>query len=264
MFQSRFLSGKMRKYHGIALTLSVMVIHGIGMQQWAGAQMVGPQPPAEKPQAAPGGFSEKISGSLKKLFNPEAAEQEEETVEQTAEKSPPRPEYKRPPLISKPPEPVAKIEPPTVDPENPPLKARVTVDDPANPLGLMDALNKLKYVDTLVKENRMVEARSTLIPLRQWLIDATEAHINLYQALSKLPSAKAQAELEKQLALEFALLRDRSMLELGKVYIAEKEHKKAVKELVEVIKSQPSSQMGVASYQLLQQIGFTEKLQLAQ
>ncbi|HEY9745451.1 MAG TPA: hypothetical protein V6C99_04470, partial [Oculatellaceae cyanobacterium] len=82
--------------------------------------------------------------------------------------------------------------------------------------------------------------------------------------LNQLPSARAQAELEKTLALEFAQLRDRAMVELAKVYIAEKEYSKAVKELTEVVKSQPRSKVGLRSYEMLQEIGFTEKLQLAQ
>ena len=54
------------------------------------------------------------------------------------------------------------------------------------------------------------------------------------------------------------------MMETAKVYISEKEYTKAVKELADVVKSQPRSKLGLRSYEILQEIGFTEKLQLTQ
>jgi hypothetical protein len=265
----------------VVLAASVYVTSGV-----CALAQVGPVPP--QPKQTPASES-KIKESLTKFFGKTKTEKEDKDNTPTPEavksgkpdltpvepdkaemmgggpaavqeEGPPR----RPPMLTQPPLTNAKIEAPEVDPENPPVVDHPKLDDPKNPLGLSDAANRLKNVITLIDANRASEAKASLVPLRQWLVDSTEAHINLYKTLNTVPSARAQAELEKQLALEFAKLRDRSLLELGKVYIAEKDYLKAVKELTEVVKSQPRSQLGIRSYELLQEIGFTEKLQLTQ
>lgn len=169
----------------------------------------------------------------------------------------------RPPLLTQPPLDNVKVEVPVVSPENPPVKL-VTLDNPANPFGFTDAESKLNQVGLLIDNKEMGQAKGLLTPLRQSLVDLTEAHIGLYKALSNIPSARAQAELEKQLALQFALLRDKAMYQMGTINIVEKNYKNAIKELTEVIKSQPRSDLGLKSYRMLQEIGFTEKLQLAE
>lgn len=171
---------------------------------------------------------------------------------------------KHPPLLVQPPLNNAKIDSTVMDSENPPVMGHPKLDDPTNPLGFADAEIKLKRFSQMVDQKRYTEAKPGLIQLRQYLVDLTEAHISLYKTLNQLPSARGQAELEKELALEFAQLRDRAMLESAKIYISEREYSKAVKELADVVKSQPRSKLGLRSYEMLQEIGFTEKLQLTQ
>jgi hypothetical protein len=168
------------------------------------------------------------------------------------------------PLLNQPPLTNARIEPPQIDDQNPPVLGHPKLDDPNNPLGFADAENKLKHYSTLIDAKRYNEAKPGLLQLRQWLVDLTEAHIGLFKTLNQIPSANGQAELEKELALQFAQLRDQAMLQTAKVYISERDYPKAVKELTEVVKSQPRSRIGLRSYEMLQEIGFTEKLQLAQ
>lgn len=277
------------------LAFSIALVSGAVLVSVA---QVGPMPPPEKPHVEPA--TTKIKDSFGKFFGKKEGEEESGEATQgnfdkpkansapvSFKADPRRPETwgddpkkpdhvskpagpsqqpakeepLHPPLLSQPPLNNAKIEDPQIDPNRPP-KTTLRLDNPANPLGYADAVNQIKKVDDLIKDKRLTEARAVLIPLRQWLVDCTEAHINLYNTLNKLPSARSQAELEKQLALEFAMLRDRAMFELGLLYVEEKEHKKAVKELVEVIKSQPRSKVGILAYELLQEIGFTEKIQL--
>lgn len=185
---------------------------------------------------------------------------EPEEAEQPVKRTP----VARPPMLNQPELTDAKIEPPQVDEANPPVIDHPKLDDPSNPLGLTDAANRLQKLIALVDQKRYAEAKPGLAQLRQWLVDLTEAHIGLYKVLNQLPSARGQAELEKELALQFAQLRDRTMMEMARVYISEREFPKAVKELTEVVKSQPRSKVGLRSYELLQEIGFTEKLQLTQ
>jgi hypothetical protein len=170
----------------------------------------------------------------------------------------------RPPLLTQPPLTNANVDTPQIDTANPPILTHPKLDDPRNPLGFRDSENKLKRYIDLVSAHRYAEARSGVMALKQFLIDLTEAHIGLYKTLSQIPSARGQAELEKELALQFAQLRDRAIVEAARIHIADKDYFHAVKELTEVVKSQPRTRLGVHSYELLQEMGFTEKLQLTQ
>lgn len=264
------------RFSQTALSFTVAALAGTVLLSSAALAQVGPPPPQPKPMKETG-----VTKVLTKLLHPEkkgdAEDGEEAQGPQPAQAKPTQPGGMPPnlqlppslqgghePLLTQPPLTNAKIEAPQVDEENPPVLSHPKLDDPANPLGFTSAGTKLKRAIELNDANRFQEAKSGLSQLRQSLIDLTEAHIGLYKALNQIPSARGQAELEKELALQFAQLRDRAMMEMARVYIAEKDYGKAVKELAEVIKSQPKSRVGLRSYEMLQEIGFTEKLQLAQ
>jgi len=170
----------------------------------------------------------------------------------------------RPPLITPPPFGEAHIETPKIDTKNPPNLSHPRLDDPHNPLGFRDSELKLKHYIDLISAHRYAEARPGIMSLKQFLTDLTEAHIGLYKTLNQVASARAQAELEKELALQFAQLRDRAVVEAARVHIAEKDYDHAIKELADVVKSQPRTRLGLHAYELLQEIGFTEKLQIRQ
>jgi hypothetical protein len=155
-----------------------------------------------------------------------------------------------------------KVEDPIESPVLPPDKSFVAVDDPKNPLGITTSAQKLNDCAQMIAQKKYREASTVLSPLKDWLIDATEAHINLHKTLKAIPSAQVQAELEKQLALQFALLRDKAFFQLGMLAIGEDDYSGAVKNLSRVIQSQPRSPMGAQAYEVLQKIGFTEKIQL--
>lgn len=270
----------------LGLVLATSIILASALQLHAQAQ-IGPQPPEQKPP-----MENSVGKALKKMLqNKKATEPAEEAAPpkinrnitpddnlimggqpQVTSPSATRPKQpsetesaiKHPPLLVQPPLNNARIETTVLDSENPPVLSHPKLDDPTNPLGFADAEIKLKRFSQLVDQKRFMEARPGLMQLRQCLVDLTEAHIGLYKTLNQLPSARGQAELEKELALEFAQLRDRAMLETAKIYISEREYTKAVKELADVVKSQPRSKLGLRSYEMLQEIGFTEKLQLTQ
>ena len=169
----------------------------------------------------------------------------------------------RPPMLVAPEPADIKVEAPRISKENPPAKLPA-LDNPANGLGLVDPQNKLNAAASAVDRKDYATARAILGPLRASLVDTTEAHINLFKALDNVSTARTQAELEKQLALQFAMMRDKAMYQSARVSIAEHDYRTAIKDLVEVIKSQPRSEMGLKAYNLLQEIGFTEKLQIAE
>ncbi len=155
-----------------------------------------------------------------------------------------------------------KVENPIESKNLPPDKTYVAVDDPKNPLGITVSAEKLNNSAQYIAQGKYKDAEKILNPLKTWLISATETHINLHNSLKDISSAQVQAELEKQLALQFALLRDKAIFQLGMVAVGQKDYPTAIKNLSMVIQSQPDSEMGAEAYNVLQKIGFTEKLQL--
>lgn len=213
-----------------------------------------PQAPTRRPASQPVEAPSRSSSSS-------AAASSKKSVPPPA---PPPGAAKRPPLLSLPEATGMAIQEPSVSPDDPPRFASKRVDDPNNPLGLTAAKRRIDEVNQLLQAKQTGQAIQKLEPLKDWLIIATEAHIDLYKTLNRLPSARVQAEFEKQLALEFAKLRDQSLLQLGQLYIQSNQKDKAVKLLVSVVQSQTRSPVGQQAYQSLQDIGFTEALQIAE
>lgn len=155
-----------------------------------------------------------------------------------------------------------QVDEPVKAPGYSPEKDYQAIDDPGNPLGITISAQKLDHSADLIDKQRYAEATKMLTPLKEWLVDATEVHINLYKTLKEIPSAQVQSELEKQLALQFAVLRDKAFFQLGLVAIGQKDYNLAIKNLSRVVQSQPRSPMGAKAYEVLQTIGFTERVQL--
>ncbi|MGD9579896.1 MAG: tol-pal system YbgF family protein [Vampirovibrionia bacterium] len=136
------------------------------------------------------------------------------------------------------------------------------VVDPKNKLGLAYPFVELEKSKELLKKKDFTGARNVVVPLSEWLTNLTEYHIQLFKKLNGIDTAKNQAQVEKKLALDSALLRDKAYYQLALIYLGEKNEKEAIKYFVEVIKSQPKTELGMKSYEILQQIGFTEKIRL--
>jgi hypothetical protein len=255
-------SGMISKINGSLLLLALLALP-------ASAQ-VGPPDPTVPSRPKPSYQQNNTKNFFHKLLGmpveePKSAEKKPTQSAPTQSASPDTASspqrFERPPLLAPAGDPQVRIEPPVASPENPPAKTPL-LDNPNNPLGLMYADKRLKQAQQQIAIRDFAEAKAILKPLRQWLIDATEAHITLYKSLENVANARAQAEMEKQVALQFALMRDEALFELGRLEVEEKNHQAAVKTLTDVVKSQPRSGLGLKAYALLQQIGFTEKLQL--
>lgn len=136
------------------------------------------------------------------------------------------------------------------------------LNSPNNPIGLAYPFKQLEQSTELLKKNDIGGAKKIVEPLSEWLTDMTEYHIALFKKLNTIDTAKESAQIEKRIALDSALLRDKAYYQLALIYIAEKDMKKAIKYLVDIVKSQPTTELGIKSYEILQQIGFTEKVKL--
>lgn len=163
---------------------------------------------------------------------------------------------------------VTQIKPESAQPQIENLKttdqvaAKSLISDPQNKLGLAYPYIQLEQSKELLKKKDIAGAKAIVEPLSEWLTKLTEYHIELFKKLNSIDTAKNQAQIEKRLALDSALLRDKAYYQLALIYLGENNEKDAIKYFLEVIKSQPQTELGMKSYEILQQIGFTEKIRL--
>lgn len=134
-------------------------------------------------------------------------------------------------------------------------------EDLNNKLGLIYSSKKLEEATELLKEGKFNEAEKLINSTKDWLIEATETHYNLYQALNKQEkdlNILERSKIEKAHALDFGQLRDQSYYILAKAYIGQNKEKEAIKPLLNIIKSQSSTELGKEAYKLLHEIKFSD------
>ena len=132
-------------------------------------------------------------------------------------------------------------------------------EDPKNELGLINSVKKLELVSSLIDEGKIQEAQKILLETKEWLTNAADHHYKLSQALSEYSQTSEASKIEKAHALDFAKVRDQSFFLLAKVYIMQNKLKEAVELLIEIIKSQPDSELAKKAYKTLQEIKFSDK-----
>ncbi|MCA9789855.1 MAG: hypothetical protein KC462_08780 [Cyanobacteria bacterium HKST-UBA05] len=219
---------------------------------------------AEKIKQEQGKLSDDDKKEANKRVKKEAAEEQQQAVEQ--QQAAAQAQQKKPKVHIT--SPISKevdsleVERPVQTDDYVDKNDYVAVDDPANPLGITTSARQLDSTADMIDRQQYSQAVDELTKLKQWLVDATEVHINLYKTLKEVSSAQVQAELEKQLALQFAVLRDKAFFQLGMAALGQKDYSTAIKNLSKVVQSQPRSPMGAKAYEVLQQIGFTEKVKL--
>jgi len=142
------------------------------------------------------------------------------------------------------------------------LDAQNQVFNAQNQVGITYSENELNEIISLVKNNKNFEAKKKITPLLKWLEEATEYHTGLYKTLVKINKAKSQSDIERDLAMKSAMLRDKTMYQLALIYLKENNKKDAIKLFVGIVKSQPRTELGFQAYQQLQECGFTYQVQL--
>lgn len=131
-------------------------------------------------------------------------------------------------------------------------------EDPKNKLGLIHSVKKLEEASNLIKEGKINNAEKIILETKEWLTQAADLHFELFQPLSKNFKTISESKIEKAHALDFARARDQAYYLLARVYVLQNKHASAVKLLVEVIKSQPDSELAYDAYKTLQEIKFSD------
>jgi len=135
------------------------------------------------------------------------------------------------------------------------------VYDPQNPVGIIYVENVIDKAEFYIEESDFDSAKQVLDGVSEWIYDATEYHTDLFKTLNNLENSEAQADIERNLAIQFAILRDKALFLESKVFLANGKKREAVKNLVEVVRSQPSTDLGFKAYETLQEIGFTYRVE---
>lgn len=139
----------------------------------------------------------------------------------------------------------------------PAYSQQVVTDNINNPVGIAYAENVIKKTESYIKTKNFVAAQKTLDEVYDWIMNAAEYHTDLFMTLRKVDTAQAQSEIERNLAIKFASVRDNTLFLQAQIYINQGLKYKAVKNLVEIVRSQPDSELGFKAYKKLQEIGFT-------
>jgi hypothetical protein len=134
--------------------------------------------------------------------------------------------------------------------------------DPKNIVGTVFAENSIKKIDYDIKTNNFSSAKKNADSISEWISDAAEYHTDLFKTLKRIQNADAQANIERDLAIKFAMMRDKLTFLEAQILIHDGQFREAVDKLVQVIKSQPDSDLGFKAYKKLQEIGFSFGVEL--
>jgi len=135
------------------------------------------------------------------------------------------------------------------------------VHDPKNIVGITFAENTVNKAEFYIEEEDFESAELAINSINEWIFDATEFHTDLYKTLKKLDNSEVQANVERDLAIKFAVLRDKTLFLESKVLLKKGNKRHAVENLVEVVRSQPATSLGFQAYEMLQDLGFTYKIE---
>lgn len=140
-----------------------------------------------------------------------------------------------------------------------PKENTITVqEDPSNKLGLLHARTNLEKATKHLEAGEVEKAEKILLTVSEDLTKRTENHFDLYQIYSKNIKTIDRGRIEKAYAKDFGTLRDHSFFLLAQVHIVKNKLPEASELLVEIIKSQSTSELGENAYKKLQEIRFSD------
>ncbi len=142
-----------------------------------------------------------------------------------------------------------------------PKQKPIIVYDSKNTLGVTYLENAVSKAEFYIEEKDFESAKQVLEEISEWVYDATEYHTDLFKTLSNLENSEEQANIERNLAIQFAVLRDKTLFLESRIHLENGDKKQAIENLVEVVRSQPSTELGFKAYESLQEIGFTYKIE---
>jgi len=128
------------------------------------------------------------------------------------------------------------------------------------PISLDEAKVRIEELRNLVAVSRPQDVQDRVNAFCEWMVDMTEAHNRLSNSFSKQDSLKAQAQAEKASAQKFAHLKNEATLLKAEILIKQNRIPEAVGPLVDIVVNEPKGSAGVAAYNRLKEIGFSDSV----
>lgn len=126
------------------------------------------------------------------------------------------------------------------------------------PISLDDAKLRIEELRNLVAVSRPQDVQDRVNAFCEWMVDMTEAHNRLCNSFSKQDSLKAQAQAERSSAQKFSHLKNEATLLKAEILIKQSRIPEAVGPLVDIVVNEPKGSAGIAAYNRLKEIGFSE------
>jgi hypothetical protein len=126
------------------------------------------------------------------------------------------------------------------------------------PISLDDAKLRIEELRNLVAVSRPQDVQDKVNAFCEWLVDMTEAHNRLCNSFSKQDSLKAQAQAERASAQKFSHLKNEATFLKAEILIKQSRIPEAVGPLVDIVVNEPKGSAGIAAYNRLKEIGFSE------
>ncbi|MBX9876829.1 MAG: hypothetical protein K2Y22_00080 [Candidatus Obscuribacterales bacterium] len=149
-----------------------------------------------------------------------------------------------------------------------PIPGNMPIQNPQSayqqlPLNHLDAQARIESLkQTIATARPTKDLQESVYQLCEWLTDMANAHYKLSSVFAKHEATKAQAELERRQATKFSQLKNQAQLLKAELLIRQNRYPEALSPLVDIVSNEPRSVTGQQAYKRLQQIGFSEEVQL--
>ncbi|HEY9785781.1 MAG TPA: hypothetical protein V6D17_10295, partial [Candidatus Obscuribacterales bacterium] len=127
------------------------------------------------------------------------------------------------------------------------------------PLSVDDAKERLADLKARLAVARPKEIQEPIFHMCEWLADMADAHWRLCLALSKNEATRAASASERNLAIKFSSLKHEAWLLKAELFIRQQRLPEALGPLVDIVVAEPKSPTGIAAYEKLKEIGFSEE-----
>lgn len=128
------------------------------------------------------------------------------------------------------------------------------------PLSVTDAKNKIEELSNRLAVSRPDQVKDNIFALAEWLQDVADAHWKMFKAFEKNDLTKLQAQSEKETALQFSRLKNKTKLLKADLFIKMNRYPEALGPLVDIVVAEPRSETGQSAYKRLVDMGFSKQV----
>jgi hypothetical protein len=126
------------------------------------------------------------------------------------------------------------------------------------PLTQSEAEMRVEDLKAAMASTPPANIQESLFQLGEWLSDMADAHNKMAQAFGKHDTTRGEAQAERLSAQKFNMLKNQIQLLKAELLIRQHRYPEALQPLVDIVVAEPQSATGLAAYQHLREIGFSQ------